>query len=225
MSSVLKVVRPFVLILGLPSGSAFAEVALAPNKPAPAVSTVEAARREIVEQVVVTGSLVPRDEILVTPEIEGYRVTEVLVEEGMRVERGQILARLSRDLIDQQIAQQDALVSKASATVPQAQSNIEQAEAAEMEARLAFERAKQLMSSGNGTAAIMEGRTASLRQTEGQARLRAQWSCHRKGGTRSGAGSARRTLIAPRPHRDPRAGSRYRKPPYGPRRYGSLLLF
>ena len=104
MSSVLKVVRPFVLILGLPSGSAFAEVALAPNKPAPAVSTVEAARREIVEQVVVTGSLVPRDEILVTPEIEGYRVTEVLVEEGMRVERGQILARLSRDLIDQQIA-------------------------------------------------------------------------------------------------------------------------
>lgn len=168
MSSVLKVVRPFVLILGLPSGSAFAEVALAPNKPAPAVSTVEAARREIVEQVVVTGSLVPRDEILVTPEIEGYRVTEVLVEEGMRVERGQILARLSRDLIDQQIAQQDALVSKASATVPQAQSNIEQAEAAEMEARLAFERAKQLMSSGNGTAAIMEGRTASLRQTEGK---------------------------------------------------------
>ena len=37
-----------------------------------------------------------------------------------------------------------------------------------MEARLAFERAKQLMSSGNGTAAIMEGRTASLRQTEGK---------------------------------------------------------
>ncbi|WP_026597010.1 efflux RND transporter periplasmic adaptor subunit [Methylobacterium sp. 77] len=154
------------LCLGLP---ARAEVAPAPaTKLMPAVTVVEAKRREIVEQVVVTGTLVPRDEILVTPEIEGYRVTEVLAEEGMRVERGQVLARLSRDLIDRQIAQQNALVDKANAAVPQAQSSIEQAEAAEMEARLSFDRAKQLLTSGNGTAAIMEGRTATLRQTEGK---------------------------------------------------------
>ena len=58
--------------------------ALAPPRASliPAVSVVEAARREIVETVVVTGTLVPRDEILVTPEIDGYRITEVLVEEG-----------------------------------------------------------------------------------------------------------------------------------------------
>ncbi|MCJ2127827.1 efflux RND transporter periplasmic adaptor subunit [Methylobacterium sp. E-045] len=170
MSAVLKVVRPVVLVfvLGLASGTAFAEVAPAPARLAPAVSTVEARRREIVEQVVVTGTLVPRDEILVTPEIEGYRVTEVLVEEGMRVESGQVLARLSRDLIDRQIAQQNALVDKAAAVVPQAQSSIEQAEAAEMEARLSHDRAKQLMQSGNGTAVIMEGRTSTLRQAEGK---------------------------------------------------------
>ncbi|WP_027173859.1 efflux RND transporter periplasmic adaptor subunit [Methylobacterium sp. 10] len=170
MSAVLKVVRPAILVfvLGLPSGTSFAEVAPAPVRLAPAVSTVEARRREIVEQVVVTGTLVPRDEILVTPEIEGYRVTEVLVEEGMRVESGQVLARLSRDLIDRQIAQQNALVAKAAAVVPQAQSSIEQAEAAEMEARLSHDRAKQLMQSGNGTAVIMEGRTSTLRQAEGK---------------------------------------------------------
>ena len=165
-----KSVGPVVLALGLGLGTTAvrAEVAppLAKASLIPVVSVVEAVRREVVETVIVTGTLVPRDEILVTPEIEGYRVTEVLVEEGMRVERGQVLARLSRDLIDRQIAQQNALVDKATAAVPQAQSNIEQAEAAEMEARLSFDRAKQLMQTGNGTAAIMEGRTSTLRQAE-----------------------------------------------------------
>jgi HlyD family secretion protein len=164
-----RIVRPVLLALGLGlTGAAAAEVTPAPGPRPPTVSVIEAARREIVESVVVTGTLVPRDEILVGPEIEGYRVTEVLAEEGLRVERGQVLARLSRDLIDRQIAQQDAVVEKAAASVPQAQSNIEQAEAAETEARLAYERARQLLQTGNATAAVMETRTAALRQAEGK---------------------------------------------------------
>ncbi|KAB1074437.1 efflux RND transporter periplasmic adaptor subunit [Methylobacterium planeticum] len=171
MNPALKVAGPAILALalGLPAGHARAETAPAPRASlAPSVSVVEASRREIVETVVVTGTLVPRDEILVTPEIEGCRITEVLVEEGARVARGQVLARLSRDLIDRQLAQQSALVDKARAAVPQAQSSIEQAEAAETEARLAFDRAKQLIQTGNATAVVMEGRTATLRQAEGK---------------------------------------------------------
>ncbi len=176
MRPVLPRIRPALVLLVLGATGALAEdkpanpaskpAATAPR--APAVSVVEAARREITETVVVTGTLVPRDEILVAPEIDGYRITELLAEEGMRVERGQVLARLSRDLVDRQIAQQSALVAKAEAAVPQAQNTIEQAEAAETEARLAFDRAKQLMQSGNATAVIMEGRTAALRQAEGR---------------------------------------------------------
>ncbi|GAB6845013.1 RND family efflux transporter MFP subunit [Methylorubrum rhodinum] len=145
-----------------------AETAPAVTPRAPAVSVVEAARREIVESVVVTGTLVPRDEILVSPEIDGYRIVELLVEEGARVAKGQVLARLNRELIDRQLAQQAALVEKAKAAVPQAQSSIEQAEAAETEARLSFERAKSLMQTGNATAVVMESRTAALRQAEGK---------------------------------------------------------
>ena len=52
--------------------------------------------------------------------------------------------------------------------MPQAQSSIEQAEAAETEARLGFDRAKQLMQTGNATAVVMESRTAALRQAEGK---------------------------------------------------------
>ena len=159
------VALPFAVSVPAQAGTAPAPVEAAP---APAVSVVEAARREIVESVVVTGTLVPRDEILITPEIDGYRVTEVLVEEGARVARGQVLARLSHDLIDRQIAQQAALVDKATAAVPQAESTIEQAEAAGLEARLAYDRAKQLMQTGNGTAVILEGRTSATRQAEGK---------------------------------------------------------
>ncbi|AWN43224.1 efflux RND transporter periplasmic adaptor subunit [Methylobacterium durans] len=170
MTSILSRVGPALLALGFSAAPALAETGPAPAgiRPAPAISVVEAARREIVETVVVTGTLVPRDEILVSPEIEGYRVTEVLAEEGLRVERGQVLARLSRDLIDRQLAQQNALVDKARAAIPQAQSTIEQAEAAELEARLAHDRARQLLQTGNATAAVMEGRTAALRQAEGK---------------------------------------------------------
>ena len=70
----------------------------------PVVSVVNSVKREIAETIVINGTLVPRDEILVTPEIDGFRITDVLVEEGMFVERGQVLARLSRDLIDRQLA-------------------------------------------------------------------------------------------------------------------------
>jgi multidrug efflux pump subunit AcrA (membrane-fusion protein) len=132
------------LLLIAPNAPSFATDQGKPSKSslAPAVTVVNAATREMIETVVVTGTLVPRDEVLVNAEIDGYRLTEVLVEEGMRVERGQLLARLSRDLIERQIAQQNALVDKAMAAVPQAENNIAQAEAAETEARLGFERAR-----------------------------------------------------------------------------------
>ncbi|GJE29394.1 efflux RND transporter periplasmic adaptor subunit [Methylobacterium organophilum] len=167
MTSV-RALAPALLLLALGLAPAGAETAPAKVAPAPVVSVVEAIRREIVESVVVTGTLVPRDEILVSPEIDGYRIVDLLAEEGMRVERGQVLARLSRDLIDRQLAQQNALIEKAAAAVPQAQNSIEQAEAAETEARLAYERARQLMQTGNTTAASMESRTAALRQAEGK---------------------------------------------------------
>jgi RND family efflux transporter MFP subunit len=159
-----------ILGYGLLRSPIMAEEARTPVKSplVPVVSVVEAVKREIVENLVITGTLVPRDEILVTPEIDGYRVVEVLAEEGMHVERGQVLARLARDLVDRQLAQQEALVDKAAAAVPQAENSIEQAEAAEIEARLGFERAKQLMQTGNTTAVTIEARTSAQRQAAGK---------------------------------------------------------
>ncbi|GJD50003.1 Multidrug resistance protein MdtA [Methylobacterium crusticola] len=158
--------------LALPPGAALAaEVAVplaAAGAPAPAVTVVVAAERELVERAVVTGTLVPRDEILVAPEIEGCRITELLVEEGDRVAKGAVLARLSRELLDTQLAQNAAAIARAEGAVAQAQSTIIQAEAAQVEASLSLERARTLMRSGNSTEAVQEQRVSAARSAEGR---------------------------------------------------------
>src|SRR5215213_7642720 len=93
--------RRLVLIALLSLGGSLSVVAkpASDGQPslAPMVTVVNAIARELVERVVVTGTLVPRDEVLVTPEVEGLRITELLVEEGAVIQQGQVLARLSRD--------------------------------------------------------------------------------------------------------------------------------
>jgi HlyD family secretion protein len=150
--------------------SASAETSAVPEAAAiaPAVTVVPAANREIVEQAVVTGTLVPRDEIMVAPEIEGYRITELLVEEGAQVARGQVLARLSREMIETQEASNAAAIAKAEAAIVQARSQIVQAEAAQVEASLALERARSLVKTGNATAAALEQRVSTAQGADGR---------------------------------------------------------
>src|SRR5262245_48752120 len=74
---------------------------------AAAVTVARAAPADFVETVLVTGSLVAREEILVGPEVEGLRITQVLADEGMRVKKGDVLARLVADTLDAQLAQKD----------------------------------------------------------------------------------------------------------------------
>jgi RND family efflux transporter MFP subunit len=135
---------------------------------APAITVARAQEREIVERAVVTGTLVPREEILVAPEIEGLRITEVLVEEGNTVRQGQVLARLSSDLLETQLAQNAAGIARAEAGIAQAQNQIVQAEAAQVEAAQALERARALMRGGNTTEAQLEQRISTARVSEGR---------------------------------------------------------
>ena len=75
-----------------------------PNRAGPArpedqlaasVTVVRVAPADFTETVLATGSLVAREEILVGPEVEGLRITEVLADEGQRVKKGDMLANWS----------------------------------------------------------------------------------------------------------------------------------
>jgi HlyD family secretion protein len=61
-----------------------------------AVTVVPATRTCFTETIRVTGTLAAADETSVSPDTEGFRVSEVLVDDGDRVAVGQVLARLSR---------------------------------------------------------------------------------------------------------------------------------
>ncbi|MEN3929802.1 efflux RND transporter periplasmic adaptor subunit [Microvirga sp. W0021] len=129
--------------------------------PAPLVTVVRAEVRDLVESTSVTGTLVPFEEILVTPEVDGYSVVEVLVDEGAEIKKGQVLARLSRGILEAQIAQLDA-------TIEQAKNQIVQAEASDIEAQKALQRTIALSKSGNTTDAQLEQRQSAARAAEGR---------------------------------------------------------
>ena len=135
---------------------------------APAVTVLRAVERELAEKAIVTGTLVPREEILVAPEVEGYRIAEVLVEEGDTVTQGEVLAKLARDVIETQLVQNAASRARAEAGIAQARSNIVQSEAAHTEAQQALERARTLMRSGNTTDVVLEQRVSVARVAEGR---------------------------------------------------------
>jgi len=61
----------------------------------PAVTVTKAKRSCFTESIDITGRLVPREEVLVRPEHEGYEVSQVNIEVGDTVTSGQVLARLS----------------------------------------------------------------------------------------------------------------------------------
>jgi RND family efflux transporter MFP subunit len=135
---------------------------------APVVTVARVSPADFTETVLATGSLVAREEILVVPEVEGLRITEVLADEGQRVEKGQVLARLVSDTLDAQLAQNDAALARTAAAIAQAKSSIVQAEARLVESRNALERAKPLRQSGHLTEAVYDQREQAARTAEAQ---------------------------------------------------------
>ncbi len=138
----------------------------------PAVTVTEAKKISFVDNVLVTGSLVPREEVLVGPEIDGYRLTELLAEEGDHVQKGQVLARLSREILEAQLAQNSASISKTQAAMDQVRNQIVESEATLRQVEDAFNRVKPLRASGVASQATFDDRDAAFRTA--RARLAAQ---------------------------------------------------
>ena len=139
-----------------------------PTTPPPAVSVVEVVTAEFTETAVVSGSLVPRDEILVTPEVEGFRVLDLRVDESDRVKKGDVLATLVSESLDAQIAQNDASLARADAAISRARSEIVAATARLEEATSAFERAKPLQNSGYLSKSTFDQREAAATTAQAQ---------------------------------------------------------
>jgi len=147
--------------------------AQAEARPAPpSITVAKATLREIAQNIVVTGTLVARDEIMVGAQIDGLRLVSYLVDIGDHVEQGQVLARLDRDMLETQLAQNASQLARAEAAIAQVRAAIAEAEASRVDAEAALKRAETLKLSGNVTQELLQTRRTAMRVAE--ARLRAQ---------------------------------------------------
>jgi HlyD family secretion protein len=133
----------------------------------PTVTATLAREREFVERLFVSGTLVARDEAMVGAQIDELRIVEVLAEDGDRVEKGQILARLDRSQLDALLAQNDAALARADAAIAQARNQVDQSEAIRAQAAADLLRARKL-EPGIITQATLDQRVAAARSTEAQ---------------------------------------------------------
>ncbi|MEP9356088.1 efflux RND transporter periplasmic adaptor subunit [Xanthobacter sp. KR7-65] len=141
----------------------------APKAPSALAVTVVKPRPDTLnDTLLVTGTVMPREEIEVGPEIEGYRLMEILVEAGDRVEKGQVLARLSREVLETQLAQNTASAAKARAAIAQQRAALDQALAQETEATSAVERTRQLRKTGTSSQEQLDERERAVKVATAQ---------------------------------------------------------
>lgn len=137
-----------------PVGAANVEAeAATPARQAPSIAVVTAERREIVESLDVTGTVLPREEAAVGIDLSGMLVIELGADEGDRVTKGQVLARLDRTMLETQLAQAEANRAQAEASVAQVRSQIADAAVGVRQAEEALERATALQAKGVATRA------------------------------------------------------------------------
>ena len=114
------------------------------------VTAEKVQKRTITEIVNASGKIYPEDEVKVSPDISGV-ITELNVQEGDTVKRGQLLARIDPDIYNIQrsqaasgVAQSQAQVSSVQAQVSNAQAALNALDAQMEQAQRAYDRSKKL---------------------------------------------------------------------------------
>jgi HlyD family secretion protein len=133
----------------------------------PAVTVIPAVKREFVDRLFVSGTLVAREEAQVAARIDGLAIVEVDAEDGDRVKEGQVLARLDRTQLDAMLAENDAATRRADAAIDQARSLIAQSQAQVQFANADFDRAHKL-EAGIMAASTVEQREMAMKTAQAQ---------------------------------------------------------
>ncbi|MEO5787408.1 MAG: efflux RND transporter periplasmic adaptor subunit [Gelidibacter sp.] len=104
------------------------------------VETQKVMLMDIVEKVSATGKIQPEVEVKISSEVSG-EIIELPFKEGQQVNKGDLLVRVNPDLIQ-------SAVNRSQATYQNIKAGLEQAEASLREAKLSYDRNKQLFEKG-----------------------------------------------------------------------------
>lgn len=104
------------------------------------VETQKVTLMDIVEKVSATGKIQPEIEVKISSEVSG-EIIDLPFKEGQQVKKGDLLVRVNPDLIQ-------SAVNRSQATYQNIKAGLEQAEASLREAKLSYDRNKQLFEKG-----------------------------------------------------------------------------
>ena len=146
------------------AGASAPAAAASAARPALTVTVVRAQRGDWAQRLSATGSIAPWQEAVVGAESAGLRLVAVDAQVGDRVRRGQVLARLSTDTLQAEIAQTRAGVAEAEAVLLEARANADRARSLQPSGVISTQQAAQ---------AITAEQTALARVASLKARLQA----------------------------------------------------
>ena len=135
---------------------------LTTEKAALTVTTIAPQIEKWDTQISATGALAPWQEAIVSSEIGGVRVTELLVDIGSYVKQGQVLARLSKDAILADIAQSQAAIAQAKANLADAKNNASRADRLKASGALPLQQIEQMYTSAAVAEANLNAAQAGL---------------------------------------------------------------
>ena len=113
------------------------------NSGAVKVAVEKVAKRTIIETVTASGNIYPEVEVKISPDISG-EITELNVQEGDSVKKGQVLARIFADIYALQRDEAASQVGQSQATVGNSQAALEATRASLEQAKQAYDRNKSL---------------------------------------------------------------------------------
>lgn len=117
-----------VWLVGRPApSSAPAEVVKSAPRPALTVSLVVPEEAAWPQVLPANGNVVAWQESVIGAEIGNYRISEVLVQVGDRVRKGQVLARIASETVASELAEARAAVAEFEASAAEARANAERA--------------------------------------------------------------------------------------------------
>lgn len=126
------------------------------------VSVMKPAERQWPETAPASGWLKPWHEAIIASEIGGLRITEVLVDVGSLVSKGQPLVRLAQESVSADLRQQEALVETARADLAKARSNADRARKVRGSGALSEEKVNEYLIAEQTAAASLDSAEAAL---------------------------------------------------------------
>lgn len=144
----------------------FAQADKAATRPALTVTTVTPQPVEWPQMLVANGNIAPWQEAVLGAEIGGLVLTEVAVDIGDRVRRGQVLARLDGDSVKAELAQSRAAAAEAEATLAEARGNADRARSLAPSGVISAQQSAQVLTAEQTAAARLQSARARVQVDE-----------------------------------------------------------